>query len=54
VERPVGAEPPRRFLTEPPRGFRSATERVSPNQEPVRRSDSTGQLEFLTGRPTPN
>jgi hypothetical protein len=54
VERPLGEEPPRRFLTEPPRGFRAATERVRPTQEPVIRTESTGQIEFATGRPVPN
>jgi hypothetical protein len=54
VERPLGEEPPRRYLTEPPRGFRAATERVRPTQEPVIRNEGTGQIEFATGRPVPN
>jgi hypothetical protein len=29
-ERPIGAEPPRRYLSEPPVGYRAATQRVEP------------------------
>jgi hypothetical protein len=54
VEVPLGQEPPRRFLTEPPPGFRAPTQRLAPGpQAPVFRSDSTGQREFLTGQPMP-
>ncbi len=47
AEQPVGREPPRRFLTEPPQGFRSATQRVAPGMEtPVDRSDDLGVRQF--------
>jgi hypothetical protein len=53
AERPVGAEPPRRFLVEPPAGLRTATQRVQPTREA--RQDlgdrNMGQWEFATQRP---
>lgn len=55
AELPLGQEPPRRFLSEPPQGLRGATQRVAPTREVTgTRSDSTGQREFITGQPVPN
>ena len=35
-ERPIGAEPPRRYLSEPPAGYRAATQRVdAPKTAPI-------------------
>jgi hypothetical protein len=52
AERPVGAEPPRRFLIEPPAGLRAATQRVPVTREA--RQDvgdrNMGQWEFATQR----
>jgi hypothetical protein len=49
AEIPVGQEPPRRFLIEPPVGYRAATERVRPASEPVTRRENDGVREFLRG-----
>lgn len=39
-ETPVGREPPRRFLIEPPQGYRAATQRVAPGPaQPVQTDD---------------
>jgi hypothetical protein len=47
AEEPVGREPPRRFLTDPPQGLRSATQRVAPAPErPIDRSDDLGVRQF--------
>jgi hypothetical protein len=37
AEVPVGTEPPRRFLTEPPTGLRASTARVRATSEVVER-----------------
>lgn len=49
-ERPVGQEPPRRYLVEPPPGYRQPTQRVQATRGPVdTRSDrDAGVREFLT------
>jgi hypothetical protein len=53
-EVPLGQEPPRRYLFEPPTGMRTTTQRIAPGpQAPVIRSESTGQREFVTGQPLP-
>jgi hypothetical protein len=47
AEQPLGREPPRRFLTDPPAGLRGATQRVTAAPEaPIDRSDDLGVRRF--------
>lgn len=46
AEEPVGAEPPRRFLTDPPTGLRGATQRVRATAEPARDEQALGIRDF--------
>jgi hypothetical protein len=47
IEEPVGTEPPRRLLTDPPPGLRAGTQRIAPAPDaPIDRSDDLGVRQF--------
>jgi hypothetical protein len=51
AELPVGQEPPRRFLTEPPEGLRAATQRVRATSEPIAGGQTSNPTRsFIDGR----